>query len=245
MNTLKFNYSNPINDVFQANNQTIISNRYHYRSPYRSRFQYPPLISNLTNPNISPQLKSLINSSPTLKALSQSFLPSIPNNTEPIEETEKKSVLEPISEKKQSVTKKKTPKKEKLPKLQPIKEQKTNQQQNITPRKRNNIRFSNETTNVNQLNVNKSKTTISLPSHPMPLDILLADSHSCFNNADSDAQLLRDMVATSCEQPTRYAAWLMVVRSLAVRLDFDMRILPSSILAPMICTFTQTLITTA
>ena len=164
MNTLKFNYSNPINDVFQANNQTIISNRYHYRSPYRSRFQYPPLISNLTNPNISPQLKSLINSSPTLKALSQSFLPSIPNNTEPIEETEKKSVLEPISEKKQSVTKKKTPKKEKLPKLQPIKEQKTNQQQNITPRKRNNIRFSNETTNVNQLNVNKSKTTISLPT---------------------------------------------------------------------------------
>ena len=53
------------------------------------------------------------------------------------------------------------------------------------------------------------------------------------------------MVATSCEQPTRYAAWLMLVRSLAVRLDFDMRILPSSVLAPTICDFTQTLITTA
>ena len=37
----------------------------------------------------------------------------------------------------------------------------------------------------------------------------------------------------------------MLVRSLAVRLDFDMRILPSSILAPMICDFTQTLISTA
>ena len=37
----------------------------------------------------------------------------------------------------------------------------------------------------------------------------------------------------------------MLVRSLAVRRDFDMRILPSSVLAPMICDFTQTLITTA
>ena len=37
----------------------------------------------------------------------------------------------------------------------------------------------------------------------------------------------------------------MLVRSLAVRLDFDMRILPSSILAPMVCAFTQTLISTA
>ena len=89
------------------------------------------------------------------------------------------------------------------------------------------------------------KTTISLPSHPTPINLLLAEAHARFNNADSDAQLLRDMVATSCEQPTRYAAWLMLVRSLAVRLDFDMRILPSSVLAPMICDFTQTLITTA
>ena len=53
------------------------------------------------------------------------------------------------------------------------------------------------------------------------------------------------MVATSCEQPTRYAAWLMLVRSLAVSFDFDMRILPSSVIAPTICDFTQTLITTA
>ena len=37
----------------------------------------------------------------------------------------------------------------------------------------------------------------------------------------------------------------MLVRSLAVRLDFDMRILPSSVLAPTISDFTQTLITTA
>ena len=79
----------------------------------------------------------------------------------------------------------------------------------------------------------------------MPLIVLLAEAHSRLSNADSDAQLLRELVATSCEQPTRYAAWLMLVRSLAVRLDVDMRILPSSVLAPMICTFTQTLITTA
>ena len=79
----------------------------------------------------------------------------------------------------------------------------------------------------------------------MPINVLLAEAHSRLNNADSDAQLLREMVATSGEQPTRYAAWLMLVRSLAVRLDFEMRILPSSVLAPMICTFTQTLITTA
>ena len=89
------------------------------------------------------------------------------------------------------------------------------------------------------------KTTISFPSHPTPINLLLAEAHARFNNADSDAQLLRDMVATSCEQPTRYAAWLMLVRSLAVRLDFAMRILHSSVLAPMICDFTQTLITTA
>ena len=37
----------------------------------------------------------------------------------------------------------------------------------------------------------------------------------------------------------------MLVRSLAVRLDFDMRILPSSVLAPTICDFTQTLLITA
>ena len=89
------------------------------------------------------------------------------------------------------------------------------------------------------------KTTISLPTHPIPLNILLAETHSRFVDADSDAQLLRGMVATSCDQPTRYAAWLMLLRSLAVRLDFDMRILPSSVITPMICAFTQILVTTA
>ena len=89
------------------------------------------------------------------------------------------------------------------------------------------------------------KTTITLPSHPTPIPLLLAETHARFVTANSDAQLLRDMVATTCDQPTRYAAWLMLVRSLAVRLDFDMRILPSSVIAPTICDFTQTLITTA
>ena len=89
------------------------------------------------------------------------------------------------------------------------------------------------------------KTTITLPSHPTPVNILLSEVHSRHSLACHDAQLLKDMVTTSCEQPTRYVAWLMLVRSLAVRLDFDMRILPSSILAPIICDFTQTLISTA
>ena len=89
------------------------------------------------------------------------------------------------------------------------------------------------------------KTTISLPSHPTPVDILISEAHERYTVACQDAQLLKSMVVTSCEQPTRYAAWLMLVRSLAVRLDFDMRILPSSILAPIICDFTQTLISTA
>ena len=89
------------------------------------------------------------------------------------------------------------------------------------------------------------KTTISLPTHPTPLSILLAETHSRFVDAVGDAQLLHDTVATSCDQPTRYAAWLMLVRSLAARLDFDMRILPSSVIAPLICAFTQILVTTA
>ena len=37
----------------------------------------------------------------------------------------------------------------------------------------------------------------------------------------------------------------MLIRSLAVRLDFDMRILPSSIIALIICAFTQMLVAMA
>lgn len=62
---------------FNSMQSNQISNRFHHQSPYQSRFQYPPLICNIQNPNITPALKSLINSSPTLKALSKSFLPSI------------------------------------------------------------------------------------------------------------------------------------------------------------------------
>lgn len=153
MSSLRY-LSNPINDVFQANNQeTIISNRFHYQSPYRSRFQYPPLISNLTNPNISPQLKSLINSSPTLKALSATFLPVIPSNEPPIEKEEDKKGLEPIMESKKPF----------LPKLKPINKKKGVNQQNL--KKNTNIRFSNETTNVNQSNrPHKTQSTTTLPA---------------------------------------------------------------------------------
>ena len=53
------------------------------------------------------------------------------------------------------------------------------------------------------------------------------------------------MVETSCETPVRYAAWLMLVLSLAVRLDFDMRVLPSDLLTTPITSHTATLVRVA
>ena len=53
------------------------------------------------------------------------------------------------------------------------------------------------------------------------------------------------MAQTCTDVPVRYAAWLMLTRSLASRLDFDMRILPATILTPAITTFTSTLLQTA
>ena len=43
------------------------------------------------------------------------------------------------------------------------------------------------------------KTTITLPSHPTPLPLLLAETHARFVTATADAQLLRNMVTTSCD----------------------------------------------
>ena len=53
------------------------------------------------------------------------------------------------------------------------------------------------------------------------------------------------MAQTNTDVPVRYAAWLLLTRSLASRLDFDMRILPASILTPAISAFTSTLLKTA
>ena len=53
-------------------------------------------------------------------------------------------------------------------------------------------------------------------------------------HAQEDARLLKEMALTPTKQCTKYAAWLMLCRSLAVRLDFDMRILPKEVLLPII-----------
>ena len=74
MNALK---SNPVHDIHKST-MNGISDRLN-PSPYRNKFQYPPFICSLNNKNITPAIKTLINSSPTLKALSQSQLPPIPS----------------------------------------------------------------------------------------------------------------------------------------------------------------------
>ena len=53
------------------------------------------------------------------------------------------------------------------------------------------------------------------------------------------------MALTPTKQHTKYAAWLMLCRSLAVRLDFDMRILPKEVLLPVISEFNSTILETA
>ena len=53
------------------------------------------------------------------------------------------------------------------------------------------------------------------------------------------------MAQTCTDEPVRYAAWLMLTRSLASRLDFDMRILPAATLTPTITLYTATLLQTA
>jgi hypothetical protein len=88
-------------------------------------------------------------------------------------------------------------------------------------------------------------TLITTPAHPIPMKRLVVDVHKRLELATSDAELLINMAETTTEMPVRYAAWLMLVRSLAVRLDFDMRILPADILSPIVTQFTATLLRVA
>ena len=69
----------------------------------------------------------------------------------------------------------------------------------------------------------------------------LADATMRAEQANNDADLLIHMVETTCETPVRYAAWLMLVRSLAVRMDFDMRVLPADMLTPLVTAHTAML----
>ena len=65
------------------------------------------------------------------------------------------------------------------------------------------------------------------------------------SRAKDDSNLLLKMLETPLAVSTRQAAWLMLVRSLAVRLDFDMRILPPVVINRIVASFQQTLLATA
>ena len=84
-------------------------------------------------------------------------------------------------------------------------------------------------------------TLITSPVYLILMAGLLADVTLRSKQADDDADLFIHMVETTCEIPVRYAALLMLVRSLAVRLDFDMSIPPSDLLALLITAHTATL----
>jgi len=87
---------------------------------------------------------------------------------------------------------------------------------------------------------------ITLPSSSASTNTLLEeDANKRLASTQKDAVLLQQMAQTSTDSPVRYAAWLMLTRSLASRLDFDMRILPAATLTPTINAFTATLLHTA
>ena len=80
----------------------------------------------------------------------------------------------------------------------------------------------------------KQSTLVIIDAHPIPMQKLFAGAAERARQADLDANLLIHIVETSCKQPLRYAAWLMLVCSLAVRLDFHTRILSSDILTALV-----------
>ena len=88
-------------------------------------------------------------------------------------------------------------------------------------------------------------TLITHPAHHTPTKLLLADAFSRLKQAETDAELLTRMVSTTTEVPHRYAAWLMLVRSLAVRSDFDMRILPAHLMTTIVTSLNAMLINPA
>ena len=62
---------------------------------------------------------------------------------------------------------------------------------------------------------------------------------------EEDADLLEQMAESSTDVLVHYAAWLMLTLSLAVRMEFDMRILPAETLTPVITAFTARLLRVA
>ena len=74
---------------------------------------------------------------------------------------------------------------------------------------------------------------------------LTVDADKRLSKAREDAALLCRLVDTPLSTHKRYAAWLMLCRSLAVRMDFDLRVLPPSVMAPLIKPFLELLQDTA
>jgi len=70
---------------------------------------------------------------------------------------------------------------------------------------------------------------------------LTADASARLESATADAELLTRLVDTPLSVSTKYAAWLLLCRSLAVRLDFDMRILAPTHLSEIVTRFQHTL----
>ena len=86
---------------------------------------------------------------------------------------------------------------------------------------------------------------IMVPGHLIPTQCLVTDAYKRLRLADVDADLITQIVETITEQPLRYAARLMLVRSLAVGLDIGMRILPAEVLSPIVTALTWTVLQVA
>ena len=88
-------------------------------------------------------------------------------------------------------------------------------------------------------------TILNINHSPETAEALTADTQKRLDRAVEDSKLLLTMMETPLAVATRQAGWLMLVRSLAVRLDFDMRILPPLVLNGIVNSFQQVLLTTA
>jgi hypothetical protein len=84
-------------------------------------------------------------------------------------------------------------------------------------------------------------TVLSVAESDTVAAAIVAGTTSRLHSAQEDAALLEKLVDTPLEVPKRQAAWYMLVRSLAVRLDFDMRITPGLYIQPLVTKLERTL----
>ena len=88
-------------------------------------------------------------------------------------------------------------------------------------------------------------TILNVNNSPEAAEALTVDTQKRLSRAVEDSKLLLTMMETPLAVATKQAGWLMLVRSLAVRLDFDMRILPPLVLNGIVNSFQQVLLSTA